>query len=467
MIQRKQLDSLHTWFNDTSLRKPLMIRGARQVGKSTLVRMFAAQNGLDLIEVNLEKPYKFTEYAALKDPKKLVQMMSFELGLKIGTENSLLFFDEIQQVPEMIDLLRYFYEEAPEYAVVATGSLLEFVLAEPSFSMPVGRISFLHLGPLDFSDYLMALGEDLCNGFINNYNLNEDIPDPIHYKLTELLKSYILTGGMPAVVTDFAEHRNHERSERIKSEIIDTYRLDFNKYSKKTNIRLLNRCFDAMPIMIARKMIYSHLDSNAKSKDISLCVEQLDLAKIINRAYKCSANGLPLRAEIDPKHFKPIFLDIGLYLTMLGLSPLDIDQKKDINLINQGALMEQFVGQQLLQQRAEYKEPELEYWARENKSSSAEIDFVISHNSAIIPIEVKSGKTGSLKSLQVFCSEKSSSLAVRFNSEPPSLLNESRTILNHQVQYTLLSLPHYMIPRLRELLSQVNETDSGRVSPVR
>jgi uncharacterized protein len=458
MIDRKQLDSIRTWYSDLSLRKPLLIRGARQVGKSTLVRMFAAQNNLNLIEINLEKPYKFTQYASLKDPKKLLQMMSFELAIKVRPENSLLFFDEIQQVPEMIDLLRYFYEEAPEYAVIATGSLLEFVLAEPSFSMPVGRISFLQLGPLDFMDYLMALGEDPSYDYICNYNLNDEVPELVHHKLTELLKCYILTGGMPAVVADFSIHRDLERSEKIKSEIIDTYRLDFNKYSSKTNLRLLNRCFDAMPMMVAKKMIFSHLAPDSKSRDVSLCVDQLRLAKIIYLAYRCDANGIPLRAEINPTHFKPIFLDIGLYLTMLSLNPLDIEPEKDLNLINQGALMEQFIGQQLLCQKADYKEPELEYWARENKSSSAEIDFVISHHSDIIPIEVKSGKTGSLKSLQVFCYEKNSSLAVRFNSDYPSIFKESRKIMDHNAEYTLLSLPHYMIFRLGDLLSQVGKT---------
>ena len=458
MIHRKECDSLQIWHRDLALRKPLMIRGARQVGKSTLVRMFAAQQQLQLIEINLEKPYKFTQYASSKDPKKLLQMLSFELGIKIIPDKSLLFFDEIQQVPEMIHMLRYFYEETPEFAVIATGSLLEFVLAEPTFSMPVGRISFLHLEPLNFLDYLKALGEDLCCEFICNYNLGDECPEVVHHKLTELLKFYIITGGMPAVVADFSIHREVERSERIKSEIIDTYRLDFNKYSKKTNIRLLNRCLDALPKMVAKKMIYSHLDANSKSKDISLCVEQLRLAKIFYPAYKCNANGLPLRAEIDTTYFKPIFLDTGLYLTMLGLNPLDIDLEKDLNLINQGALMEQFIGQQLLTQKADYKEPELEYWARENKSSAAEVDFIINHHSNIVPIEVKSGKSGSMKSLQVFCLEKHCSLAVRFNSDFPSLLKESRTLMGKHIEYMLLSLPHYLIPRLRGLLTQSKPT---------
>lgn len=418
--------------------------------------MFAEKKQLDLIEVNLEKPYKFTKYAELKDPKKLVQMMSFELGLKVDPEKCLIFFDEIQQVPEMIDLLRYFYEETPEFAVIATGSLLEFVLAEPSFSMPVGRVSFLHLGPINFEDYLVALKEEQSIEFINNYKLNEDIPELIHFKLRDCLKCYLMTGGMPAVVADFITHRDYERTEQIKSEILDTYRLDFNKYSKKTNTKLLNRCFDAMPIMTAKKMIYSHIDPNSKSKDISHCVEQLSLAKVIQLVYKCHANGLPLRAEINPKFFKPYFLDVGLYLTMLGLNPLDIDSEEDLNLINQGDLMEQFIGQQLLCLTEEYKEPELEYWAREEKSSSAEIDFVISHESNIIPVEVKSGKTGSLKSLQIFCYEKNARLAVRFNSEIPSTYEESRHIMNNKVDYSLLSLPHYLVLKIKKLLSEYN-----------
>ena len=456
MLQRHCLTDFESWYSDKSNRKPLLIRGARQIGKTTAVRLFAKEQGLELIECNMEKPWNFKSILQNKNPQKIIESIEFEIDRDIDADNSILFFDEVQGSPELIPVLRYFYEEAPQYAVICTGSLIEFVLAEPTFSMPVGRVELYHMQPFSFEEYLLAMGHRKAFEFLQNYSFPDKIPDAIHQKLHSLVKEFIIVGGMPEAMLAYKETNKLRTVEKIKSTLIETFILDFNKYQPKANTVLLRSCFESLPLMMGKKLIYTKLDTEHKSRDIAPVVQQLKLAGVICKVFRTAANGIPLAAEKDDRFFKVISLDSGLLLTQLGLNPGSIESTNDINLVNQGVLSEQFIGQQLCGLIESYREPELFYWARQEASSSAEVDYVITdHQGTIVPVEVKSGKTGSLKSLQLMIKEKQLNYAVRFNADTPNLLSGDRGTVWGDVQFKLLSIPHYLVGQTQRILEEM------------
>jgi len=455
-LNRTVVDDLSQWFNRKHNRKPLMIRGARQIGKTTSVRLFAEKEGLTLIECNLEKKWDFTGLLSLNDPKKIIEAIEFQLNIDIDPKTSLLFFDEVQAHPSLIATLRYFYEELPNYAVIVTGSLLEFTLLEPNFSLPVGRIELYHMNPFSFEEFLAALEKRKALDFIWKYQLTDEIPFIIHENLNQLVRLYCLVGGMPEAITTYKIEANLRDVERVKSGIMDTFILDFNKYAPRANTQLLRTVFESIPNALGKKIIYSNLVPNCKSNDISIAIQQLQLAKLLKKVYNTSANGIPLAAEKNERYFKVIHLDIGLLVTQLSLKPNDLEKVLDLNLINRGDLAEQFIGQQLSFASPSYQEPDLFYWARDRKGATAEVDYVTtSQNHQVLPIEVKSGKTGSMRSLQTMVQEKDIAFAIRFNSDQPSLLSEKRQTPKGEAEYQLLSLPHYLVQQKDRLCASL------------
>lgn len=452
-FERECLQDFKQWFERKSGRKPLLIRGARQTGKTTAIRMFAEEYGLTLIELNMEKKWGFSSLFQNNDPRKVIEAIEFELNCDIDAANTLLFFDEVQASPALLALLRYFYEETPEYAVVATGSLLEFALASPEFSLPVGRIELYHMGPFSFEEFITALGNKRALEFIGNCTIEDGIPQEVHEQLNKLIRLYTVVGGMPESIVTYKESGSLREVERVKSGIIETFTLDFNKYGLKTDSALLRKVFNALPAILGRKVIYSNIDPNVRSKALASALDQLCLAKVVSKIFHSSANGLPLSAEKNDRYFKPLLLDVGLLLTQLHLNPIDVEHVDDLNLINSGSLAEQFIGQQLYYLAPAYRDPELYYWAREKKGASAEIDYLyVDEHARIVPVEVKSGKTGSLRSLQTIIQEKGLSVALRFNSEKPSVLTEERHTSKGAITYQLVSLPHYLVQQVNRFL---------------
>lgn len=461
MLDRSDLRQLERWCAMSTARKPLLMRGARQVGKTTLVRMLAERLGLQLVELNMEKPWRFIPTLESLDPLQTIEAIEFELNIDIDPNRSIVFFDEVQVCPAVLPMLRYFYEEAPQYRVIATGSLLEFVLAKPEFSIPVGRIELHHLGPLTFEEFLRALGEEKALAKIENHHLGDDLAEPVHEKLNQLARTYSVVGGMPEAVAVYARTRSFKAVEKVKSEIIDTFRLDFNKYGEKANPRLLRLAFDAIPRLMGKKLIYSHIDAHTRSGDLSEAVEQLRLARIVAKVYNTHANGVPLAAERNERFFKLLGMDTGLLLTQLQLTPSDVVRIEELNLVNRGAVAEQFIGQHLYSMQPAYMEPELHYWAREERSASAEVDFVITDgHRRIVPVEVKAGSTGKLRSLQLMVHEKSLPIALRFCSNLPSVFNEQRKTVKGAVDFRLISLPHYLVQQTARLLREAQESRS-------
>jgi len=451
-LHRECLRDFKLWFERENGRKPLLIRGARQTGKTTAVRMFAEQCGLKLIELNMEKKWGFAALFQNNEPRKVIEAIEFELNCDIDPKTTLLFFDEVQAAPSLLALLRYFYEETPEYAVVATGSLLEFALASPEFSLPVGRIEIYHMGPFSFEEFLSATDNERALEYIRNCTIADAVSDVFHEKLMKLVHLYSIVGGMPESIVIFKESDSLRDVERIKAGIIETFILDFNKYGSKANPVLLRKIFNTLPVMLGRKVVYSNIDPHVRSKDLAPALDQLCLAKVVSKVFHSAANGIPLSAEKNDLFFKPLLLDVGLLLTQLHLNPVDVEHAGDLNLVNNGSLAEQFIGQQLNYMAPSYHDPESYYWAREKRGASAEVDYLwVDEHARIVPVEVKSGKSGSLRSLQTIMQEKGFDLALRFNSDAPSVLNENRMTPKGPITYQLVSLPHYLVQQVNRL----------------
>lgn len=454
-MHRFALDYLMEWKHGKR-RKPLVIRGARQVGKSTLVRLFAKKNFKYFFELNFERDVHLASLFTSKDPKKTLARLELHFNASIEIGESLLFLDEIQAAPEILANLRYFYEELPELHVIAAGSLLEFALKQVQFSIPVGRIEYLYLGPLQLEEFLLAVGDSKLCEFLRSYQLTEEIPLAIHRQLLERVRQFAVVGGMPESVAHFVATRSYHESEAVKNSILATYQDDFAKYGTRVNADRLRKIFARLPYSVGKKLKYVHLDPNERAKDVALTVEHLCLAQVAYLVRHSSANGVPLAAETKDYPCKALFLDVGLLLTATGLRALDIEQAEDLTLAHAGVVAEQWVGQHLLYAGYFYERPQLYCWMREKKHAAAEVDYVINEGVEIIPVEVKAGKTGSLKSLHVFLNEKKRRFALRFNNDLPSFLETTTTLSDGQaLSLSLLSLPFYLIGQARRLCREV------------
>lgn len=457
-MNRKILKDLQEWLISSS-RKPLVLRGARQVGKTWLVRYLAEQSGKVLIELNFERRANLISLFQTQDPKIILRNLGASLGLEINLEKSILFLDEIQAAPELLAQLRWFAEELPELAVIAAGSLLEFVLKDHAFSMPVGRINYQYLEPMSFDEFLMALGQKKLLEYLEDLK-DFNIPEALHQKLIEYFKEYLIVGGMPAAVSSWITEQSLIKVNQIHHDLLATYRDDFAKYKGRLNLNKLDEVLLAVPKMIGEKFMFSRVSPGGgvgsnNSAMIKQIINLFEKARLCHSVLSTSANGVPLGAEVKSKFFKEIFIDVGLCNSLLGLSLNQINQVHEINLVNQGGVAEQVVGQLLRTIEPAYKEPALYYWVREEKNANSELDYVLAFENKIIPIEVKTGVSGSLKSLHYFMEVKKYKFAVRINSDLPSLMDvkiAGREI--ESVEYQLLSLPFYLIGHLPRLIKK-------------
>lgn len=451
-IHRKESNLLQEWLFKSN-RKPLIIRGARQVGKSYLVKQLASINNLDCIILNFEKTPKLAAFFTSNNPELILRDLGIYFNRVYDKTKTLLFLDEIQVTPEVIATLRYFYEQMPELPVVAAGSLLEFILEQPMYAVPVGRVEYFHLGPICFEDFVLAQGEAAILEWLQAYKVGDHIPDLLHKKCLELVKHYWIIGGMPDALSTYIETNNFELANNVKQGILQGYQEDFYKYGRVKKIPLLTSVFASLPNFIGQKIKYSKINPDVRANEVKAAINQLSLAKIIHKVHHTSANGIPLHSQINAKVFKLMFLDIGLLSAALGLEQINIIYKDNWVWINQGMLAEQFVSQEIISLAPNYKNPEIHCWLREKSNSNAEVDFVIQNNTNIIPIEVKAGKTGTLKSLHYFIRDKKWHNALRFNLDKPSLLTETTKFTDATtVNYKILSLPFYLSGQLKRLV---------------
>ncbi len=454
-MHRFALDHLQEWKNKRK-RKPLIIRGARQVGKSWLTRLFAAKEFSSLVEVNFERDPDAATLFESNSPQKIIGLLELHRNRRIEPGKTLLFLDEIQAAPKVLSSLRYFYEELPELHILAAGSLLEFVLAEHDFSMPVGRVEYLHLGPMFYEEFLIASGENRLRDFLASFELGDEIPEAIHKRLMDHLHIFLATGGMPESVESWVVDHSLQVCEEVKQSILSTYFDDFAKYGKRVNVEQVRKVFKKLPSLAGSRFKYVNVDPGERAKDIARDLGLLCLARVAYPVRHSSCSGVPLGAQVDERKFKVLFLDVGLLSSGCGLTLLDMERAEDVMLVNRGSVCEQFVGQHLLYSLPPYREPELYFWTREKKNSAAELDYVISEGTSLVPIEVKAGKAGTLKSLHLFIKEKQRPVGIRLNSAPPSILNtETHLPGGESIPFKLVSLPLYLVGQLRRLAKTV------------
>jgi hypothetical protein len=436
-------------------RKPLVIRGARQVGKSSLAKMFGDLCFDNFVEVNFEEDQKAAGYFSTHSPSKTLALLEADQLTDIKPGRTLLFLDEIQAAPEVLASLRYFYEQMPQLHIIAAGSLLDFVLEDHSFSMPVGRIEYLHLGPMTFEEFLLAAGKEKRLDALRNFTINDESFSLLHSAFIEDFRDYCVVGGMPAAVKAYIESGSYLATERIQEGILATYRDDFGKYGKRVNHSRLQKVFSRLPLLVGQKFKYTNLDRQQQSRELAKTIDMLELARVIRRVQHSDANGIPLGAEINERDFKILFLDVGLLCRACGLSMADVHNAGDIMLINSGAVCEQFIGQHLLYAKKIYEEPQLYCWMRQKRNTSAEVDFLFQAGINIVPVEVKAGKTGRLKSLHVFIGEKKRDFAIRFNADIPSILDMQTSVAGKPThKFRLLSLPLYLVGQTQRLCSE-------------
>ena len=314
---RKYYKSLMEW-KDRTNRKPLVIRGARQVGKTFLVREFAEKEFDHYLEINFDETPSKKELFLHEDIDLITLYISLDADVPVIPGKTLIFLDEVQRAPEVFAKLRYFFEKRNDIHVIAAGSLLDLVLEEHTFSMPVGRIEYMHMGPMDFMEYLKAAEAETIHDFIRNYQIRDFIPETIHRKLLDHTRTYMSIGGMPAVIREYCFSKSAKQCENELSSILTTYRDDFSKYGKKTDPYLLQMILDRIPGLTGRKIKYSQINPDEKSAKLKKAIHQLELAGVLYRIHHSSGNGIPLRAEKKERDFKILFLDIGLMIAFSG-----------------------------------------------------------------------------------------------------------------------------------------------------
>ncbi len=399
-MERILYKELQQWKNQPT-RLPLIVRGARQVGKSFLINQFGQQEFAELQVVNFEKRPQLASCFQSIDPKDILRELELQSGISLMAGNSLLFLDEIQDCPQALKALRYFAEEMPELHVIAAGSLLEFILEDKEFSFPVGRVQIMNLGPMTFLEYLLSCQQSALVELIKAVKDGNEISDAVHQRLMKFVREFLCLGGMPGVISAFKTSGSYLEARQRQSSILDLYALDFGKYATRhAEYRYLKKMFERAPDLAGKHFKYSKIDQDCAnpSRDYREALNRLKQARLILPVHLTKGNGLPLRAEKSERKFKIFLLDVGLLIYSLGWENFDVGNKQTSSLFR-GVIAEQFVAQELYSLQNPFVEKWLYYWENTNRSSSAEIDFLMNLNQRMIPIEVKSGSTGRLNHL--------------------------------------------------------------------
>lgn len=453
------MNHLVEWANRIN-RKPLVLRGARQVGKTTVVRMLARELGLTLVEINLEDDHSFE--SMLKDRSKardILELILLERGISELPENVIFFFDEAQESVDLYPYLRYFYELAPEYKIIAAGSLFELEIYRSERAQgPTGRVEYAYLEPMTFSEFLEAANPVAYNKY-QQIGFDEPLPESLHSVYSKLFKEYLVSGGLPEVVQAAVNKEGPRRIDQIKSDILRGYIEDLPKYSEfagvKFNPKLLERVMRSVYGKPSNSLSYNKIAEGFRAEVVRQHIDVLSDAKIIRMSLHSGENTPPLSTAVNPKSYKLFGLDIGLCYTFMGVPLSQVYSSEDINADCNGEIAEQYIAQSIQANSLPYKTASLHHWENPSRTGKAEVDFLIERNGMIIPIECKSGKSGKMKSLRVMLESKKYPQAVRVYSENVAFedisiepRNKAGDIDESRV-YTcrLLSIPHYLIDR--------------------
>jgi predicted AAA+ superfamily ATPase len=433
---------LHKWKKNPAS-KPLILRGARQVGKTTLIKEFS-KTYQNKILLNLEKPSDKAFFEKYHEPKIFIESVFFINNLSISThKNTLLFIDEIQESPEAIQMLRYFHEEYPKLHVIAAGSLLEFSMKGIK-SFPVGRVEYLYIYPLNFQEYLEAIGHQEASNQLNKIP-NDDF---VYDTLNRLFKQYAIIGGMPEIIKTYIEKESITELPRIYESIWSTYKNDVIKYSSnKTEKKIIKYIMSTAHLYIDQRIKYQNFGkSNYRSREVGEAIRNLNDAKVIQLIHPTTDIEIPLKPDLR-KSPRLQFLDTGIINYELGIQAemLSFD---DLNKAYKGAIIPHLVTQELISLNY-LKDKKPHFWIREKKQSSAEVDLVYNYKRLAIPIEIKSGKEGTLKSLHQFINQSKHPYAIRMYSGDFMVKREKTPA---GVPYILMNLPYCLGTKIPEYI---------------
>ncbi|MBQ3738876.1 MAG: AAA family ATPase [Bacteroidales bacterium] len=437
------------------IHKPILLRGARQVGKSTAVRHLG-ESFKYYVEINLEKQSNYIDlFKKDLDVTRIVPQMAAMCGTPIVPNETLLFIDEIQESQEAIMALRYFKEDMPNLHVIAAGSLLEFVLDEiPTFG--VGRIHSMYMFPMTFDEFLLANGEQLLLDARGQANIDAPLPTPLHEKLIGLMRTFMLVGGMPESVVKWVQTHDFLQCQEVQDDIITGYEADFPKYKKKVDPQLLIATMKSAATQATKKFVYSRVPGEYKTAEVKKALDLLIKAGVLVPVTHSSGNGLPLGDEADESIRKILLLDTGLMLRLLNMTMGDtsaitaqILTATAADLVNKGPMAEMLAGLELLHYLTPNLHHDLYYWVRQAKNSTAEIDYLLSRDMKVLPFEVKAGVQGGMKSLWDFMREKKLDQAVRCSLENFGKFDyidaEAEGAVRHVEVYPLYALSQFVM----------------------
>jgi len=425
-IEREIDKILIDWKNQPA-RKPLLVRGARQVGKSSTVRNLgkAFKYFIELDFISNKSAHKLFDGDI--NPKSILEELSLIFNTPIIPGKTLVFFDEIQSCVPAITSLRYFYEKTPEIHLIAAGSLLEFALKDlPSFG--VGRIRSIYLYPFSFNEFLNAFNEKSLVQLINKFIIEKPFSEPVHYKLKEYLIRFITIGGMPEVVASYVNGTSLLDCQGILEELTHSLYDDFSKYKSRVPSTRLKEVFSSVVRQTGSKFVLSHIDTHASRLQLKESMELLEQAGLIFSVVHSSSNGIPLGAQTNYKFRKYLIFDTGIFQRFLNLDLSELFLNAEISLVNKGVIAELYAGLELIKNQPCNQAASLYYWQREKKGSQAEVDYVVELDGKIVPIEVKSGIKGKMQSLRIFMEEKGSKIGVRTSLENLSKMEKIKII---------------------------------------
>lgn len=435
-MERFAMEKLIKWKN-SKYRKPMIIRGARQVGKTWLIKEFGKQEFDKVAYINFDQNTRMKGvFEGDLNIERLILALSAETGVSINANDTLIIFDEVQEVPRALTSLKYFNENAPEYAIVAAGSLLGVALHQGT-SFPVGKVDFLDLYPLNYKEFLLALGEERFANLLDSDDIS--MITTFKQKYIERLKEYYFIGGMPEVVNDFVRNKDFNKVREIQNNLLNYYQQDFSKHAPNILVPRLNMVWNSIPMQLAKenkKFIYGQLREGARAKDFELAIQWLEDCGLIHKVERISKPGLPLKAYMDLSAFKIYLSDVGLLSAMGELSVQAIVDGNRIFTEFKGALTEQFVLQQLISQLG------LHAYYYSAEKSRGEVDFMVQGNSTIIPIEVKAEENLQAKSLKAFVEKYNPKYAVR------------TSMSDYREESWLINIPLYNIDRVKKLVEK-------------
>jgi predicted AAA+ superfamily ATPase len=438
-MRRLILRRLELW-GKSAERKPLILKGVRQVGKTWLLKEFGSKHYKNTAYFNFDEQIELKQYfEKTKDVHRILQQLSLVSGAPILPGETLIIFDEIQECPAALNALKYFCENAPQYHVACAGSLLGVRVSKPS-TFPVGKVEFLAVHPMTFTEFLLAMGEEKLSGYMDNIDSLEPVPDIFFSQFYEKLKMYFITGGMPESVLAWAEKKDVALVQKVLRDILDAYELDFSKHAEKKDIAKLGYIWSSIPSQLSKenkKFIYRAVRSGVRAREYENALTWLSNAGLVYKIYRNSKPALPVSAYDDLSAFKLYVVDVGLLRRLALLDPVSFNEGNRLFLEFKGALTENYILQSLL---AQY-EASPRYWS---SGSTAEVDFTIQRANDILPIEVKSDENVRGKSLALYDKKYAPRIRVRFSlknlKKDGNLINIPVFLADHLEKFIELSL---------------------------